>query len=161
MGPSVRHVEINTLFEQYLGRPADAAALASFDTFLAAGGTDEQLAVIITSSAEFCADAGGTNAAFLNSLFGVALHRSIEASSEAAFEQDMANGTSRAQVAAIVFGSHQYHVDLVDELYIDLLGRPADSDGQSYWSAQLDQGTTDEQAITALAASDEFFAKAS
>lgn len=63
-------------------------------------------------------------------------------------------------MAAVVFGSHEYRADLVNNLYLDLLGRSADTAGDAYWANLLDNGVTDEQVLAAIAVSDEFFNRA-
>ncbi len=145
------------LYQKYLHRSADPAALAMGVQFLAHGATDEQLAEILVSSQEYFALHGGANGGFLDALYQDALNRPIDAQSKAAFEQALAVGATRTQVAVLVFGSHEYHADVVDAAYLHLLHRHADAGGLAYWSARLDAGATDEQLFAALAASDEYF----
>ncbi|HVA15141.1 MAG TPA: DUF4214 domain-containing protein, partial [Stellaceae bacterium] len=123
----------------------------------AQGMTDEQLAAIIVSSDEYFALHGGTNDGFLAALFQDALDRPIDAAAKAAFEQYLAAGADRAQIAAIVFGSHEYHAELVQSIYLDLLDRNADASGDAFWAEQLDGGASDEQVSAVIAASDEYF----
>ena len=155
-----RQVEVDTLFETYLHRHADAGALAADGKFLAQGGGDEQLAAVIIGSDEyFMQRGGGTNDGFLNALFEDALNRPIDAGAKAAFEQFLAKGMTRAQVGEIVFSSHEYHADLAGQMYLDKFGRTADAGGQGYFANQLDHGATDEQILAVIMASDEYFAK--
>ena len=155
-----RHGQIEGLFESYLQRRPEAAALAAFNVFLKNGGSDEEAAAIIAGSDEYFATrGGGTNDGFLNALFEDVLHRPIDPQAKAAFEQDLANGATRSKIAAVVFASSEYHADLVDNLYLEVLDRPADTAGLDYWSAQLAQGDTDEQVLQGLMSSDEYFAK--
>ena len=150
---------MNSLFQLYLHRGADTSALDMGGKLLADGASDEQLATIIVSSDEYFALHGGTNDGFLSALFQDALHRPIDDGAKAAFEQDLAAGFSRAQLASIVFGSHEYHANLVENIYLDLLDRDADAVGDAYFAGQLDAGATDEQVIAVIAASDEYFTK--
>jgi hypothetical protein len=149
--------EVMAIYQQYLQRPADSAALETGSELLAQGATDEQLAEMVVSSPEYFALHGGANDGFLAALFQDALNRPIDAGAKAAFGQALAAGANRSQIAAIVFASHEYHADVVDAAYLQLLRRHSDATGQSFWANLLDAGVTDEQLIAALAASDEYF----
>ncbi|HVX11159.1 MAG TPA: DUF4214 domain-containing protein [Pirellulales bacterium] len=152
-----RRDDVESLFSQFLQRAADPATLAADANALARGESDEQLAAQIIGSDEYYALHGGSTDGFLNGLFQDVLHRPIDASAEAALEPALAAGVSRQQIAAIVFGSHEYATDLVNSVYVDLLDRNADDAASAYWSAQVQNGLTDEQLIAAIAASDEFY----
>jgi hypothetical protein len=148
-----------SLYEKYLQRAAEPAALAADRQLLAQGGTDEQLAIMLVGSDEYYALHGGTADGFLSGLFQDALGRPIDAATKTTFEAALAGGTSRAQLAAVVFGSQEHHSEVVESAYANLLERPADSTGNAYWSAQLDDGVTDEELITLIASSAEYFGK--
>jgi hypothetical protein len=151
--------EIDSLFVHYLHRPVDAGAPTAFKA-LERGATDEQLAAIVVGSDEyFDRRGGGTNDGFLNALFEDALNRQIDAGAKSAFEQALADGATRSQVAALVLGSPEHRAGLVAQMYLSVLDRPADADGQAYWAGQLGHGRTDEQVLASIMASDEYFAK--
>lgn len=154
-----RQNEVTSLFERYLHRAAEPAALNAGSQLLADGGNVEQLAEIIASSDEYFALHGGTNDGFLSALFQDALQRPIDPATLALFEQDLAAGATRLQIAEIVFSSHEYHADVVQNAYTQLLGRTTDAAGAAYWAGLLDNGLTDEQLFAAIAASNEYFAK--
>ncbi|MGH7140968.1 MAG: DUF4214 domain-containing protein, partial [Pirellulales bacterium] len=97
---------------------------------------------------------------FLNALFQDALDRPIDAAAKAAFEQYLAAGGTRAQVAAVVFGSHEYHADVMQSIYLELLDRAPDAAGLTFWADALDHGASDEQVIAGIAASNEYYNKA-
>ncbi|HET6879540.1 MAG TPA: DUF4214 domain-containing protein [Pirellulales bacterium] len=61
---------------------------------------------------------------------------------------------------AIVFGSHEYHADVVSLVYLNLLNRTPDAAGSAAWSAELDAGSADQQIWAAIASSDEYFTRA-
>ncbi|MGH7137757.1 MAG: DUF4214 domain-containing protein, partial [Pirellulales bacterium] len=157
--PEFRADEVTSLYEHYLHRAAEPAALEGDSQLLAQGMADEQLAATIVGSDEYFAMHGGTNQGFLNALFQDALNRPIDVSAKAAFEQALAAGATRAQVAAIVFSSHEFHADLVQTVYLDLLDRAAERSGGAYWANQLDNGITDVRLSAAIAASAEYFHK--
>jgi hypothetical protein len=61
-------------------------------------------------------------------------------------------------IAAMVFSSAEYERRRVNELYEQLLDRPADSAGLAYFGNQLAHGVNDESIIAQIIASDEYFA---
>jgi hypothetical protein len=149
---------VTSLYEKYLHRVAEPAALAADSRLLAQGTTDEQLAAMIVGSDEYFALQGGTADGFLSGLFQDALGRSIDADARTNFEAALAAGMSHARLAAIVFASHEYHVAVVENTYLQLLGRSAESSGGAYWADQLDGGMADEELLAVVASSPEFFA---
>lgn len=155
--PEYRRDEVTAIYQHYLHRPADSGALEMGSQLLAKGETDEQLATIVTGSPEYLALHGGTNQGFLNALFQDALNRPIDSGTNVAFGQTLAAGASRAQIAAIVFASHEYHAGVVEIAHLDLLHREADAAGQSFWTDRLDAGVSNDQLVAALAGSNEYF----
>ncbi|HJT36648.1 MAG TPA: DUF4214 domain-containing protein [Pirellulales bacterium] len=151
-----RRDEVNSLYQHYLHRSADASALAAGSALLAQGMTDKGLAALIIGSDEYFALHGGTNDGFVSALFQDALGRPVDAGAKNAIELALADGATRAQMAAIVLGSHEYRADLVANLYLELLNRTVDAPSAAAWAAMLDSGATDEQVLAAIAASDEF-----
>ncbi|HWB12697.1 MAG TPA: DUF4214 domain-containing protein [Pirellulales bacterium] len=154
-----RQDQVTAIYQKYLHRPADPAGLEMGGRLLAHGASDEQVAEIVVGSQEYFGLHGGTDDAFLAALFQDALNRPIDAGAKAAFGQALAAGASRAQIAEAVFSSREYHNDVVDDVYLRLLHRHADTAGQSFWTNWLDAGNTDEQLMAALAASDEYFGR--
>jgi hypothetical protein len=148
---------VKSLYEKYLHRAAEPAALDAGSKLLAQGTTDEQLAAAIVGSDEYFALHGGTNDGFVSALFQDAFGRPVDAGAMNAFKLDLAAGRTRAQVAAFVFGSQEYYADLVGNLYLELLNRTVDAPSGAYWAAKLDAGAADGQVLANIAASDEFF----
>jgi hypothetical protein len=147
-------------YQLFLHRTADLAGLGNFLNFLAAGGTDEQVAVTLTGSAEYFQTRGGsTNDGFLSALFQDALGRPIDAGARTNFNQQLAAGVTRGQVAAAIFGSTEYRQDLVGSFYLRFLRRPADSGGLASFVLALGNGAKDEDVIAALIASAEYLAR--
>ena len=155
-----RHDEINVLFQTYLHRGADQGALDADNKLLLHGETLEQLAAIIVSSEEYFQQrGGGTNDGFLAALFQDALDRQIDDGAKASFEQELAHGVTRAQIADHVFGSKEYRNIEVQNLYQQALDRDADQAGVAYWTDKLAHGMRDEQALAAIMGSQEYFDK--
>lgn len=154
-----RQDKVTAIYQKFLHRPADPAGLEMGGQLLAHGGTDEQVAEIVVGSQEYFDLHGGTDDTFLAALFRDALNRPIDVGAKSAFGHALAAGASRTQIAATVFASHEYHADVVDDIYLRLLHRDVDTAGQSYWTNWLDADNADEQLIAALAASDEYFGR--
>jgi hypothetical protein len=64
---------------------------------------------------------------------------------------------SRTAVAASFLFSTEYRTDLVNGFYGSFLDRTSDSDGLSYWVAQLAAGASDEMVISNFLGSAEFY----
>jgi hypothetical protein len=155
-----RHNEINALFQSYLHRGAEQGALDADNKLLLQGETLEQLAAVIVSSEEYFQQrGGGTNDGFLTALFQDALDRQIDYGAKTSFEQELAHGVTRAQVADQVFGSKEYRSVEVQNLYQQAFDRDADQAGVAYWTDKLAHGMRDEQALAAIMGSQEYFDK--
>jgi hypothetical protein len=149
---------VAALYEQYLGRAPDPDGLTYWAAYLYNGGTIEGLSQALVSSPEYWQVRGGATASgFLNALFHDALGRSIDPTALAYFSGLMAEGTSAADVAEVVFASDEYHRVRANELFEQFLDRPADPGALAYFAGELDHGATDETVITQLISSDEYF----
>ena len=67
---------------------------------------------------------------------------------------------SHQQAAAQIFASDEHRRDEVNEIYLEFLGRQADPQALDHFTAALSHGLTEAQLIQQIAASDEFFGKA-
>jgi PKD repeat protein len=152
--------EVQVIYHRYLHRAADPSGLATWTAFLGAGGTVEQVAAQVISSDEYFRNfARGRNQGFLETLYQDVLNRAVDPTGQAVYGGLLAQGGSRAQVAAAVLGSGEYQRDLVESFYTQYLGRTADAFGLNSWSSALGNGLRDEQLIAALIGSGEFFNK--
>jgi uncharacterized protein (TIGR03118 family) len=155
-----RMVVVQQIYTSLLHRPADASGLSTFTNFLAGGGTVEQVEAVITGSTEYLQSrGGGTTDGFLTALYQDALNRAVDTSGRSSFDQALANGLSRAQVATIIFSSTEYQQDLVQSYYQRFLRRAADSGGLAGFTAALQQGARDQQIIAIIVGSDEYTAR--
>lgn len=152
-----RQGQVDSLFQHYLHRGADPAALQNMSALLAAGTSDEALAATIAGSDEYFKLHGGTNDGFLNGLFLDVLGRPIDPGTKSAFEQALAQGASRLQIAQLALGSHEYHALVVENIYAELLNRSTDTAGNAYWADALDRGLADEQLLASVTESQEYF----
>jgi hypothetical protein len=151
--------QINTIYQTLLHRPADPGGLTSLLGFLARGGTYEQVQEIIAASDEFFAENGSTNDGFLNALYQDALGRAPDAGGRAGFDQFLAMGGSRTRVAAMIYTSPEFDVDLVDGWYLAFLHRPGDASGLNGFVTALMLGARDESLMANIIGSDEYIAR--
>jgi PKD repeat protein len=152
---------VQNWYNLLLHRPADPTGLTGFTTFLAQGGTEQQIAALLAGSNEyFTVRGGGTNDGFLTALYQDALGRAVDTAGRAAWDQALASGTTRQQVAAAIFASGEYDTDLVQNYYQTYLGRAADTAGLNSFVGSLQNGATDESVILAIVTSNEYFARA-
>ena len=129
--------------------------------FLDNGNTVEQMDSLLVASAEYFQNrGGGTNLGFIGALYHDALSRTPDPTGQANFDRFLAQGGTRGQVADMIFGSPEYRGDLVESYYQRFLHRDADSSGLGGFVGILGQpGARDEQVVTALIASDEYFGR--
>ncbi len=155
--PEGRVLQVQSLYQQFLQRGADPAGLADFTQALAAGQPLEQVAAEIVASPEFYqGQGGGSDSGFLTALYQDALNRQLDASGSAAFGQALAAGTTRAQVAAVLFGSAELQQAMVQHEYQYFLHRAADAAGLASWTQALQNGARDEQIVAAIVGSAEY-----
>jgi hypothetical protein len=153
-------IEVQALYQKYLHRAADPGGLSEGVNSLRAGGTLEQLAAAIASSPEYFQTRGNSNDdGFLNALYADAFGRAVDLGGRATWDQDLASGATRAQVAAAILGTTEYHQVLVQSYYAHFLDRRADSSGLSTFAQDLDNGLRDEQVLAAIVGSNEYFNK--
>jgi hypothetical protein len=93
---------------------------------------------------------------FVRQLFRVELGRDGTAAEWVDFTSLLAGGTPRADVVTAVQSSAEALQRLVDGFYQTYLGRPADAGAAVYVSA-LQTGTTDEDVLTSILASAEYY----
>ncbi len=133
-----------------------------WENFLQSGGTVEQVAVNLVTSPEFNqTQAGPTNDTWLDAFYNDALGRAVDASGRSTWDTAFADSATRAQVAASIFTSTEYHQDLVKQYYNQFLDRVVDGSGYPAWTGVLNSGIHDELVIASIVSSPEFFDKTS
>ncbi|HQU41769.1 MAG TPA: DUF4214 domain-containing protein, partial [Pirellulales bacterium] len=156
-----QHDTVESLYEHYLGRAADAMGLQYWSAYLYDGGTIEGMSQALLGSQEYYqARGGGTDSGFVSALFEDALGRAINSGDLAYFEGLMGNGMSPSDIAALVLNSDEYHRLRVDSLFEQFLDRPADLDALAFFAGELEGGETDEMVISQLISSDEYYDRA-
>jgi hypothetical protein len=154
--------QVEGLYNRFLGRPPDQQALSANLAALASGATLEQVATMITGSAEYFQNrGGGTNDGFVSALFQDALGRGVDPGAQSAFDQALAAGTDRSQLTGMVFGSTEYLQNQVQGWYRQYLHRDAEPATLTQGASMLASGARDEQLIAAIVGSDEYFGRLS
>ncbi len=106
---------VDGLYENILGRAADAAGRKAFIAFLQHGGTVEQAVVALVTSAEF-GNRTGSDVAFLQTLYTQLLGRPASTGELSAWLGGLPL-LGRAGVAAAVVGSAEFRADVLLQLY--------------------------------------------
>lgn len=153
-----REMVVGQIYQQLLIRKPDPGGLAFWTSFLAAGGTRQQLEIAIAGSPEFFAVTDNRNDRFVMALFNDLLFHPPSAASEAEFEQALAAGASHASVAADIILSPEQEQLLVNGFYGKFLSRPADPSGFNAYVTEILHGATLEQVTESMITSDEYFA---
>jgi hypothetical protein len=162
-------LEIQGLYHQYLGRPADLGGLnfylqvLSHPANLLPGETPlEAVKASLLGSQEFFVNhpptiSGFPNDGYLHALYQTTLNRDIDSGALTYWRGLLKNGWSRADVARAVVMSQEADQAVVQVDYLTYLGRAADPGGLSYFAGQLAQGWHETDVIAAFVSSDEYF----
>jgi hypothetical protein len=150
-------VLVGGLYEQYLGRAADAAGLAYWVAQMRNGETDAQIEAAFAGSSEFYQRAGGTDAGWVSAMYQAILGRAADAGGLAYWTEQLARGASRAAVAQGFAVSPEREEQLLNDDYFTDLGRAADPAGQAYWVNAFENGLRNEDIIARFLASEEYY----
>jgi predicted outer membrane repeat protein len=153
-----KNVEVQTIFERYLGRLPSGQELQSSLTMLLKGATLEQVAAGIIGGSEFFNQHGGSNETFLDGLFEDALNRLPSSTEVASFEQQLAGKGTRSQVALEVLMTREYLTDMVVANVQSLLGRAPTSTEIAFYVKELANGGRDQLVLSQILGSKEAFA---
>jgi hypothetical protein len=145
-------------YSQLLHRTAAAAEVSSWVGQLKSGLSDEQMLASFASSAEYYRQAGGSDQAWLQSLYRDVLGRDVDAGGRAAWLQAIASGASRLSIAYAIVKSVEHETSVVAADYQNYLGRTAGPAEIAGWVNNLQRGMSQEQVLAAFLTSDEFFA---
>jgi hypothetical protein len=147
-------------YQRYLGRAPDVKGLAYWvDQLQNQGLTDERLEAGFIGSPEYFARAGGTNKAWIDTMYQNLLGRPADATGESYWLGQLAAGVSRAQVAYGFAAGPERESQRITDDYMHYLGRQPDAQGLTYWLGQFASGFTNESLITGFVTSDEYFAR--
>ncbi|WP_244884921.1 Ig-like domain repeat protein [Singulisphaera acidiphila] len=169
MGVPLKRV-VNLIVNSREGRIA--AVQVNYQTFLnrAATGNEVSTALspasrssgiglsarVLGSRAFYETQGGGTIGGFLTALYQAVLGTDVPDAARARLTGELARGVSTAAVAQEVLLSPRGKASQLNFLYENVLGRPADSAGLTYFLDQLNQGIRIRQVLVDLLSSWEF-----
>jgi hypothetical protein len=148
--PEHHAAAVQTIYQTFLHRQPEAAALANNINFLSAGGTLKSVKEAVLSSAEFFQDAGGTNAAFVQVLFNELLGRAPEPVTQEAFTHALDAGVARLDIVKTVLNSPEGESDEHANLTRNVVQRTADPANANVLVAALAE-TEEEDFVSASA----------
>lgn len=171
--PEYRTRVIQGLYQTILLRPADPAGVAFFLAVFNAGGTVEQIKALLLASDEFYLTRGlGTNAGWIDSVYGVTLGRAPNPLERSHYLRVLALGISRRDIAFQVVTTREALEIVIRGYYQRFLRRNPDAAGLTFFTNLLEQGVratqpiivsegargfTDQDVIAALVGSEEYF----
>ncbi|MBX7169082.1 MAG: DUF4214 domain-containing protein [Pirellulales bacterium] len=132
---------LDRFYQRYLGRPLDALGQAVWLTALKNGTRVDQVQFAILGSPEYFAKNGGTNTGFINALYHDLLNHDSTPGAVNYFLGLLAQpGLTREYIAYLFISDKvigvEYQARLMDELYLDHLGRTA-TDAEKIAGVQL------------------------
>ncbi|QYG91867.1 DUF4214 domain-containing protein [Iamia sp. SCSIO 61187] len=125
-------------YQAWLGRPADDAARAFWTPRLRDGQPIVDLERSILASGELYQRGGGSDAGYVGVLYELLLGRAPSATDLAFWEARVAS-RGRTSVAGEILGSNESERRRVATAYEEMLGRPADPGGLTFWTGVLDE----------------------
>jgi hypothetical protein len=143
------------LYQTLLGRPLDAGALTDWEPLIQYGAPFPDISTGIWQSAEH-------RSREITQYYATYLHRTPSATELAGWLNDFEAGATEDQVQAAILTSPEYQAGhasddaFVAGLYLDVLGRPADTASQASWVQNLHNGMSREQLALTFLQSPEF-----
>jgi uncharacterized repeat protein (TIGR01451 family) len=149
--PAYRAAEVTALYRRFYHHGPDAGSLNAWVDFLMAGGSIEEVEMVLAGLPEyFAARGGGTLTGFLEALYEDVLGRPADRRSLGRWLHALQTGTSPAQVAAALLHSTEWERDLVNGLSETLLHHGASRATLQTEVSRLQHGATEEQVVADL-----------
>ncbi|HEV3340871.1 MAG TPA: Ig-like domain repeat protein [Pirellulales bacterium] len=155
--PEYHTREVQSIFQQYLGRAADATSLNAFNQFFSQGGTIAQAKAVVLGSNEYYVRHGNTPTGFANAVYQDLLGRAVDSSAQTAILAELAAGAARSQIATQVMSHGEYQQRMVQTWYQQYLARTGEAAGVNYAVGRLAAGVSEELVIAAFISSPEYF----
>jgi hypothetical protein len=154
--PEQRGREVDHFYLAFLGRQEGAAEQAWWVNYLQQGGTEEQIAALFLSSAEYQARFPD-NAAFVRSLYDDLLGRTALDAEVAGWVDALSAGASRANVVREFVHSREADLRVVDAVYAAFLRRQDDPAGREFFADFLQRpDARHSDVLLIILASDEY-----
>jgi subtilisin family serine protease len=158
--PEFRSRLITSAYARYLSRTPDAEGLQSWLASMTGGLHIEQMEAGFVVSPEFYTRAGGTDRAWVSSLYSTVLSRPASAADLDHWVGRLRTGASRWDVAIGFLYSTEHLTAVVDGYYHAFLRRGIDPEGAHTWVTLIQRGVRDEQIIAGLITSAEYRSRA-
>lgn len=163
--PEYRDRLLRTTYSTFLGRDADAAALAFWRQVLAQPGTTsprDRLLAGVLASAEYFRTSGNTLAGWVESLYSRLLGRGVDEAGRAFWRERVLAGTAadRLVVTQLVVGSRERRGQLVRSHYATFLGRSAGPAEAEFWLTALPAPASLVAVLAAIVSAPEYGARA-
>lgn len=134
---------VMAVYHDVLGRAPDASGLTYWSSQLDQGVAVSSVAAAIAHSVEYYANF------VIKPAYQNLLGRAADASGVTYWTQKMQTGLTDQQLEAGFVASDEFYANAggnnkawIDQLYLKLLGRAADSKGETYWVGQLSSGVS-------------------
>jgi hypothetical protein len=146
---------IDQYYQDYLGRPVDAAGLDYWlDVWQRHNGPEIVRASLI-GSAEYYAAHGGTPAGAIQGLYNDILGRNAVAV-EVAYWDEVLTRTPLSGISLGFLTSDEYRLGLISDWYQEFLDRPSESAGGQFWLNHMKHGMPQHQIQALLIGSQEY-----
>ncbi len=142
--------EVNRIYQDFLDRNVDASGLNFGLAFLNTGGRVEALEVSVLSSEEYFLLQGGTNQAYVASLYLDTLGRAGSAAEISQFATALNAGTSRGEIAALFVNSGEAQARVITQQYLQSAGRVPTPDELATGLERFSKGETRVQLLLRL-----------
>jgi hypothetical protein len=144
-------------YQQFLGRTPGQPEVNAWLNAFHRGVTDEQVESGFLASAEYYQSVGGTDKAWVDSIYQQLLQRPADAGGESNWLKALAAGESRNAIAYAIATSAEHESDLVAYYYQLYLGRDASANEIAGWVTAIQHGVTHEDIAADFLSSDESF----
>lgn len=148
---------ITETYATILGRAPDSQGLGAWLQRMRWGMTIQQVQAGFLASPELYSRAGGTDVAWVTSLYATVLGRAASEAEIQDWVTRLAEGSTRHAVALHFLTSVEHLTTVVDEHYQDLLGRNLDPVGLRTWVYAIKAGMREEAVVGRIIGSAEYY----
>jgi Domain of unknown function (DUF4214) len=150
-------------FQTMVGNLPDPGGRAFWVGQLEHGVSNDAVMGSLGASPSYYAQAGGTDASFISSLYLKVLHRSAPPGASdiqywTAYGPFASNQAARLQVANDMAFSHEQHMFVAGGWYTKFLNRAPDPEGQAFWAGQMDHGVLQQVGVSSFTNTPEYYA---
>lgn len=150
----------NRAYILYLGRNGTTAELTSWADKLAKKQVSTQdIRIAVLASAEYYARTGGTNEAYIRTMFRDVFRRSVDSSGLAYWSGQLTAGKTRTNVASRFMAEPEGRRKIVGDIFLRFLRRDCTVTECMSWVNQLAAGKTEVDVGVGLVASNEYYAR--